>query len=504
VTADAPGSRPAAAPATLPWHRRLSLRTRLLAVVVGLLVVALAATGVLTVAVLRPVLVQQKDDELVDVVRDDRALRRLLDGGPGAPRGAPSQFYVLVTRADGSAVIESAPDEAPDHVPRLDAATARADGAPYSATSGDGTTWRVSTVPRRLASTGEDVAVSVALPTDDIDESLRRLTSALLLLGAAVVAACALLGWVAVRRAFRPLEQVEEVAAGFGAGDTSRRVEDAWPGTEVGRLGASVNAMLDRIETTLAAREASESRMRRFVGDASHELRTPLAAVRGFAELYRMGAVDTPERVSHTFRRIEDESTRMGGLVDDLLLLARMDESRPMRRDPLDLLALAADAVHDARALAPDRTVTLRGPDGVAEPGSAPAVGDDAHLRQVVTNLLANAVRHTPPGSPIELGVGRRGPHVLWQVVDHGPGIPPEQAERIFERFYRADASRSRGSGGGSGLGLAIVSAIVSAHGGAARVLPTPGGGATFEVALPAADPPTAADGPELPGSSQV
>jgi len=469
------------------WRPRVSLRARLLAVVVGLLVVALVAISVLTLTVLRPVLVDQKDEQLAEVVTDDRALSELLDPRTMA-RGPsrPSPFYVLVTGADGSLKFQTSEEDLTGEPPDLEEVVAdHLDGEVYSATSATGTTWRVATVPGTVRPTGEEVIVTVALPTDDVEETLRQLTTALLLLGAGVVVACAALGWVAVRRAFRPLTQVEQVATAFGAGDTSRRVQNAWPTTEVGRLGSSVNAMLDRIETTLAAREASEARMRRFVGDASHELRTPLAAVRGFAELYRMGAVGTTADVQHTFRRIEDESTRMGGLVDDLLMLARMDEKRPMRRDPLDLLALAADAVHDARALAPDRRVILRGLDGAGTAATAPTVGDDSHLRQVVTNLLANAVRHTPRATPIEVGVGRRGDWATVQVVDHGPGIPPEQAALIFERFYRADASRSRSTGGGSGLGLAIVDAIVAAHGGAARVVPTPGGGATFEVALP-------------------
>ena len=236
--------------------------------------------------------------------------------------------------------------------------------------------------------------------------------------------------------------------------------------------------------------------MRRFVADASHELRTPVAAVRGFAELYRQGAVTDPADVARSFRRIEEESARMGGLVEDLLLLARLDEQRPMRREPVDLLVLAGDAVHDALALAPGRTVRLVGLDGDPVPRPALTLGDDARLRQVLSNLLTNAVRHTPAGSPVEIGVGVADGWARWQVVDHGPGVDPDQAGRIFERFYRADSSRHRGTGGGSGLGLAIVDAITRAHGGAARVVPTPGGGATFEVALPVA-------GSALPGNLQ-
>jgi two-component system OmpR family sensor kinase len=332
------------------------------------------------------------------------------------------------------------------------------------------------------------------------------MTGRLLLIGVVVFVAVAMRALVAIRRAFRPLREVESVATAFGQGDTSRRVRNDEPRTEVGRLGASVNAMLDSIETTLAAREASESRMRRFVADASHELRTPLASLRGFAELYRQGAISRPDDVARTFRRIEDESTRMGGLVEDLLLLARLDEQRPMRRDPVDMLVLAGDVVHDARALAPGRAVRLQGLGGDPHPRPAPTIGDDARLRQVLTNLVTNALRHTPQGSPIEIGVGVADGSACWQVVDHGPGVSPEDAARIFERFYRADSSRTRSAGGGAGLGLAIVDGVTHAHGGRARVVPTPGGGATFEVALPLAPaptgPPAADHRPPSPGAT--
>ncbi len=208
--------------------------------------------------------------------------------------------------------------------------------------------------------------------------------------------------------------------------------------------------MLAQIERAFAAREASEERMRRFVADASHELRTPLAAVRGYAELYRQGAVSTPDDVASAMRRIEDEATRMGGLVEDLLMLARLDEQRPGRRSPVDLTVVAADVVQDARALDTSRTVSLVGRGGPV--GPTVVLGDEAHLRQVVTNLVANALRHTPSGTPIELAVGPDDGYGVLEVRDHGQGIEPEQVHKVFERFFRADASRQRASGG-SGLG---------------------------------------------------
>jgi two-component system OmpR family sensor kinase len=253
--------------------------------------------------------------------------------------------------------------------------------------------------------------------------------------------------------------------------------------------------------------------MRQFVADASHELRTPLAAVRGYAELYRQGAVSEPEDVASAMRRIEDEAARMGLLVEDLLLLARLDEERPARTEPVDLTVIAADAVQDARAIAPDRAITLLGLHGPLTPTRL--AGDDRQLRQVVTNLVANAVNHTPPGSPIEVAVGAqpaaRPSVVKIEVRDHGPGIDPATARRVFERFFRADPSRQRGLGGGTGLGLAIVAAIVAGHDGRVGVTQTAGGGATFVVEFPAgplpvekaAAPPSAAPAGGLPANSQ-
>ncbi len=291
-----------------------------------------------------------------------------------------------------------------------------------------------------------------------------------------------------VSRSFRPLARVEKTAAAIAAGDLSRRVEIENPNTEVGRLGSSLNAMLAHIETAFAARMASEERMRRFAADASHELRTPLVTIRGFSELYRHGALSTPEDVATAMGRIESEAKRMGAMVEDLLLLARIDEQRPLQQKPADLLLMANDAVVDTQATDRNRTITLTGLDG-APPPRAPVLGDEAKLRQVVSNLVGNALRYTPEGTPIELGVGvRTGPDGARQSVievrDHGPGVPDEEAARIFERFYRADTSRTRETGG-SGLGLAIVAAIVGAHSGSVRLGQTDGGGATLVVSVP-------------------
>jgi two-component system OmpR family sensor kinase len=472
---------------------RVPLRARLVAIVTALLVLALLAASAATLTVLRDVLVSQVDQRLLTVAENGIAgdLPNRL-GRPGEAE-LPTDYVVRLNAADGRQLgVRAGPTIDAGDLPDLDgvtlAAVEKAGGRPFTA---DG--WRVVARPVTVNTPvgPQPATLSLALPLSGVDDTVERLRHLLMLGGLVVVVACATLGWVAVRRAFRPLREVEAVTTAFADGDTSRRVRDPSPSTEVGRLGRTVNEMLDRIESSLAAREASEARMRRFVGDASHELRTPLAAVRGFAELHRQGAVREPEDVERTFARIEQEATRLGGLVEDLLTLARLDEQRPLAHEPVDLLVLAADAVHDAGALAPDRTVRLIGLDGLGAPAPAVTEGDDARLRQVLGNLVANAVRHTPAGTPLEIGVGTRDGWALWQVVDHGPGIPAEDAEKVFERFYRSDSSRARSAGGGSGLGLAIVAALVRAHRGAVRVVPTAGGGATLEVALPAAPTPS-------------
>lgn len=473
-------------------HRRthaLSLRVRLIAVVTGLLVVALVLTGTVTLLVLQRVLIAQTDEQLRS------AMNAAVNYGPSAARGAdavlpPTDYVVQVSGSQGQVYVPSKPTPNGEQLTLsgIDSSWVKAhNGQPQTITNKQtGDEWRVIAKPTGLPD-GSSIAVARSLTP--VEHTLKDVAAYFVLVGLVVVVACGVLGAYGIRRAFRPLRDVEAVAAAFGGGDTSRRVPVDAAGTEVGRLGTAINGMLDDIETSLAARETSEARMRRFVADASHELRTPLSAIRGFAEMHRMGIVRKEADITTAFSRIESEATRMGGLVEDLLVLARLDEQRPMRRDPVDLFAIVADARHDARALAPDRTVTVTGIDG-APPQPVLVTGDEAKLRQVLANLIGNALRHTPAGTPVELGVGQRDGWAVWSVVDHGPGIPPEDAARVFERFWRADSSRQRGAGGGAGLGMAIVAGIVQAHGGAVRVVQTPGGGATIEVALPLADAP--------------
>ncbi len=320
--------------------------------------------------------------------------------------------------------------------------------------------------------------VVLAIPLNDVESTLGQLLQLEVLISLGVVAATAVLALIIIRIGLRPLQRMAGVAQDIAAGDLTRRVEPATKDTEIGRLGIALNGMLSQIEAAFGERTRSEQRLRRFIADASHELRTPLTSVRGYAEMLRRGAQESPEDASIARRRIEEESVRMSLMVDDMLVLARLGQGRPLEQSPVDLQSIARDAVADAHAVAPQRSITL-----VA---SAPVVisGDDTRLRQAVGNLIRNALVHTPSESPIEVALETHDGVATMSVVDHGPGLEPDDAGRIFEPFYRADPSRSRDSGG-AGLGLSIVAAIVDAHGGSVKVSETPGGGATFEVELP-------------------
>lgn len=472
------------------------LRARLVSILLVALFAALASSGYATQLVLRAYLEQQVDTQLATNADEIAHLvvEALEDGNSQLP--LPFNVAVRIRTADGDILGSVRPADGPAPAWPNAVATAEQEASEVGesvrareigSVSGQAR-WRMTSVVKH--DRAETLLADVAIPLTEVDHTVRQLRLYVLVVGLIVAVAVTLLGWLAIRRAFIPLVQVEETAAAIATGDLSRRVPEHPPGTEVGRLTSSLNGMLNQIERAFRAREASEARTRRFAADASHELRTPLAAIRGFAELYRQGAVPA-EEVPRTLHRIEDEATRMGGLVEDLLLLARLDEQRPGRAEPVDLAVLAGDAVHDARALDPSRTVRLLGVGGSPGPGPALVTGDEDRLRQVVANLVANAVRHTPAGSPIEVAVGAEGGveggagRAVLEVHDHGPGLPDGEAERVFERFYRVDSSRTRGHGGGSGLGLSIVAAVVSAHGGKVAALRTSGGGATFRVEFP-------------------
>ena len=333
----------------------------------------------------------------------------------------------------------------------------------------------------------------VAVPLSEVDRTLDRLLLVESVVIGGVLLVLGLVGWLLVGLGLRPLDRMGETAGAIAAGDLDRRVSPAEERTEVGRLGLALNAMLERLERAFGQREASEQRLRRFIADASHELRTPLAAIRGYAELFRMGAARRPEDTEKAMRRIEEEAARMGVLVDDLLTLARLDEVRERPHAPVDLLALARDAVHDARATDGGRRIALHHD----ERADAIVLGDEDQLRQVLANLVRNALVHTPAGPAVDVTVRAGSGQVELEVSDEGPGLPTDEPEALFERFWRAEAGRERGRAG-SGLGLAIVAGIIEAHGGKVHAGTAAGGGARFVVTLPSVP----ADAGEAPQSA--
>ncbi|WP_369183529.1 sensor histidine kinase [Streptomyces sp. Y1] len=515
---------------------RLSLRARLLVLALVLVTTGLVVSDAVVLGAVRVQLVEQLDEQLqrYGPLLSRRPPNLPVPPAPGRPAvtgkrlSLPSQYLVQYLSSDGKVQgTMRQPVSDTDPAPQLAGLDPRRTVAdvpfdlPDQARSHH--SWRVLVLPLQAprqptdkqptdkqpadkqptekAPPGKDqpagqgpfaspanapTYVMVAVSREDIDATLGGLRTSFLAIGGSVLALITALGFFAVRTGLRPLRRIEAGAARIASGELSHRMPELPPGTEVGRMSVALNGMLDQIETAFAARAESEARMRRFVADASHELRTPLAGIRGFAELYRMGALPTDEDVRRTMTRIESEAVRMGGLVEDLLVLARLDEERPLDLAPMDLRTLAADALHDLTALDPSRPVALTGPDGTGAPGAAPVLGDEARLRQVVTNLVGNAVKHTPAGTPVRIGVGA-GPDgvCLLEVADSGPGLTEDQARRAFDRFYRVDASRSRDNGGGAGLGLAIATALTRAHGGALTLTTSPGQGATFRVELP-------------------
>ncbi|MEV0827476.1 sensor histidine kinase [Nonomuraea rubra] len=483
---------------------RLSLRARLLSITVALLAVGLVVISSVVVRQLEHQLLTRVDAQLAPMSRalstmPPELLDRLRAGTgqeppgrlpTGADQGSPAADPLdLITKgyagylSAGGAVLHSFGDPAGPGLPRLDAAavTARA-GEPFTAEGEDGQEWRAVVLPAQGATGHSGVVAAVSL--EALQATVNRVRAACLVAGSILLAVLALAGGIAIRAGLAPLRRVEETAAAIAGGDLSRRVpEPAAPGTEVGRLARSLNTMLAQIEQGVAAKVESEARMRRFVGDVSHELRTPLFGIKGFSELYRMGGTEAGPAMA----RIESESGRLAELVDDLLLLAGLDESDGPGLDltPMDLRTLAADARHDFAALDPSRPIAFTGPSG-GPAASAPVLGDEARLRQVVSNLVGNAVTHTPAGTPVRIGVGTDGGEAVLVIADEGPGLAPGEASRVFDRFYRADGSRARATGG-AGLGLAIVRSIVAAHGGRVELRSAPGQGAAFEIRLPAA-----------------
>ncbi|MFG2048152.1 sensor histidine kinase [Micromonospora sp. NPDC048935] len=497
--------------------RGVPLRVKLVTSVLALVAVALLVISSLTAYFLRNYLEGQVDGQVRSATQGlGQALPGLRSGEIRAM--LPSDYVVSV--ADETQVYRAIYDYKsldPEQLPTLPTSVdgfEDSEGEPKTVVSHDGRTrWRVY-----FAAQPDGSVLAVGQPLTEVDRAVKQLVWIDLLVGGSVLILLASVGAAIVRTSLKPLVEIERTAAAIAGGDLTQRVPDPeqgqeHPTSELGRLSRALNAMLTQIEAAFTARAASEmsarsaessardaayaaqasearairseERMRQFVADASHELRTPLTTIRGFAELYRQGAAREPEQTAGLLRRIEDEASRMGLLVEDLLLLARLDRERPLSLTPVELPVLASDAVQAARVMAPDRRIELE-----IEPGSGPLVvsADDARLRQVIGNLVTNALTHTPPEAEIRVRLrAEPGGRAVVEVVDTGPGLSPEQAERVFERFYRADAARTRRADGntGTGLGLAIVAALVAAHHGSVEVAGTPGGGATFRVRLP-------------------
>ncbi|MGH8992670.1 MAG: sensor histidine kinase, partial [Acidimicrobiia bacterium] len=396
--------------------------------------------------------------------------------GPGSggrrppPVVVPPGTYADLRDAQGTVLSRiqlsstTAEPELPDEV-------TAADGF-FNTGSVDGTTrWRVHV----SAATGGNLVV-VAVPLSEVQSSLRKLVAIEAVAAAVLLSILAGGSWLLLRRGLRPLENMADSARSISAGALSQRVEPADERSEVGQLGLALNTMLGELEAAFAEREATEQRLRQFLADASHELRTPLTSIQGFAELFRLGANQDHVDLPVILRRVEQESGRMKTLVEDLLLLARLDQTRPVERVPVDLAVLAADACSDAVAAAPDRPITLDAPEPVV------IQGDRDHLRQAIANLVTNALRHTPAATPIEVGAHLADGHATVTVRDRGPGLDTEALEHVFDRFWRGDRART---GPGTGLGLSIVAGIAAEHGGTAAAANVASGGAVFTLRLP-------------------
>ena len=481
----------------------MSIRARLAIAVALVLFITFGALGIVLVRSTRATLISQVDQQVK--TNADRATKGGLvfgndkgpfgggKGGEWTPPGdaADAKKYLgsyddhsialFIYTADGAKIVDSPCGFADDQKspPAFPAIPSPQVKLLYN---------RIVTTPavddslsyRMLVQTeGPDgVVVVTAAPLDKVNDAVSRLERIFLLVGGIALAITTAIAYLLIRRGLRPVDRMVVVASGIAAGNLSLRVPEANPRTELGQLGGALNNMLHRIEDAVRARTASEERLRRFIGDAAHELRTPLTSVRGYAELYRQGAISDRTGVDNAMGRIEAEGSRMARLVDEMLLLARLDQQRGLEMKPVDLVPLAREALTDFAAVDPDRPLSS---------SLAPAAvvnGDRLRLRQVIDNLLANARVHTPAGTPVRLGVAVDGKDAVLTVSDEGPGIAEEDRERVFERFWRADPARARNRGG-SGLGLAIVASLVESHGGAVSVASEPGQGTAFTVRLP-------------------
>lgn len=459
----------------------MTLRLRLVLALVLLLTVGLAVFGFVTYGLYARSQYDQLDEQIASSLPEVRAVlfEALADRtGHGGPPG-PISVYAQLRDADGEPLATSTSSSTTADVPELPDELEVEEGSARFLTVGsvDGDTeWRVLAQRSRDDLSGVDLTTVVAFPTTEIKDSLRRLLFFETVTAAGLLTLLAMGSWLILRHGLRPLERIASTASTLTAGELDTRVEPADEHSEVGQLGLALNTMLSKLEDAFHERDATERRLRQFLADASHELRTPLTSIQGFAELFRLGADQDEADMAVTMRRIEQETGRMHILIDDLLLLARLDQTRPIERVLVDLAVLAADACSDAVAADPARQVTLDAPEPVV------VSGDSDHLRQAIANLVTNARRHTPPGTPIEVTARIDGGRAVVTVRDHGEGLDDEGVLHAFDRFWQANPSRSAS---GAGLGLSIVDAIADEHGGTATVANAEDGGALFTLDLP-------------------
>jgi two-component system OmpR family sensor kinase len=528
---------------------RTPLRVKMITALLALVIVALAVISVGSLTVFRNYQIQRANQQVTELYQQE--VMGIHAGHGVSPQVTAFGPYLIAIVPSGTSLTQQAANQ-----PGLPGGTALPDvptsGTWYKAHGGHlinvgsvsgSDNWQIVAQQFPVVSTNffsgqsqkSNATLIVGVDLGDINGTISQLAAIDLIVSVIIIVGLAVVGVAVVRASLRPLADIEKTARAIAAGDLSRRVPDQDPHTEVGQLGRSLNTMLAQIETSFDARTRSEAaarhseeRMRQFVADASHELRTPLTAMRGYAEYYRQrgglqegpaetgaeppgngtssgpagkelgsnelgsGGQLTRADMDRIMQRVEQESARMGVLVEDMLLLARLDQQRPIEHRPVDLLTLAADAVQDARIIAPGRDITL----DVGSGAAFLVLGDEVRLRQVIGNLMNNALTHTPEDTPVAVrllaGPRQPVPSVVLEVADRGPGLRPDQAEHVFERFYRADQARTR-TAGGTGLGLAIVAALVAAHDGTVALKTAPGQGATFRITLPLA--PEARDG---------
>ena len=477
----------------------MTLRTRLLLLLIGIVLVGLLVSDVVTYKSLQSYLVSRLDQQLDDAPNQaahalELCLRQeqkhcSVASVPSVPSNTFSELLVPGNPPFSAWFLPSTTLPKPPQFPSSLPVSSLSNPSIFTVTSPSGLAYHALAVQVALSGNAPfgpgaavEAVVVVAVPLTNVDQTLGRVLLVEILVSASVLAILGALAWWIVRAGLRPLEEMTQTAGAIAAGDLTRRVPLGDTGTEVGRLGQALNAMLEEIEESFAARKASEERLRRFLADASHELRTPLTSIRGYAEMFDRGAHDRPDDLATSMRHIRADADRMSTLVDDLLVLARLGRERPLAHELVELRDVVQTSAAAIAVQEPDRAIEVKAPEPVV------VVGDTGRLRQVVDNLLVNAVRHTPSGTPIEVDLSEQSGSALISVLDRGAGIPPEERERIFEPFFRSDPSRSRATGG-QGLGLAIVSTIVQAHGGQVGVSPREGGGARFWVSLPVASP---------------